>query len=376
MKKLVFLWFVSTAFCAFAQVDDFEAFKMRQQEEMQRMMRADSLGLVNLAIDYNEYCRQEEIAYQQFIEKIKSLWGVDNFAESSVDEWVEYYDDDKARSVVNFKTGKGRVQIVVPAGTSLNDVKTKMDDCMNKMRDSRGKTKDYDTEMKKSEPLLTEPVLKNQIDLRSLHNAQAEAETFQTRNGENKVIYTVSFNLLPNHLKTRATQYSATINKYCLKYNVEPELVYAMIYVESAFNPKAKSSSNAYGLMQIIPKTAGADAAKGLDKPFQIPTENYLYNAENNIEMGVFYIHLLETKYFSKIKDKESRRLCVVASYNCGVGSLSKVLRGDTNISKAVPLINNMNYERFSTELDRKLPSSTSQYVKNVFEKRNLFLKK
>ncbi len=376
MKKLVFLWFVSTAFCAFAQVDDFEAFKMRQQEEMQRMMRADSLGLVNLAIDYNEYCRQEEAAYQQFIDKINSLWGVDNFAESSVDEWVEYYDDDMARSIVNFKTGKGRVQIVVPAGTSSNDVKTKMDDCMNKMRDSRGKTKDYDTEMEKSEPLLTEPVLKNQIDLRSLRNAQAEAETFQTRNGENKVIYTISFNLLPNHLKTRAARYSAVINKYCLKYNVEPELVYAMIYVESAFNPKAKSSSNACGLMQIMPKTAGADAAKGLDKPFQVPTENYLYNGENNIEMGVFYIHLLETKYFSKIKDKESRRLCVVASYNCGVGSLSKALRGDTNISKAVPLINNMNYERFSTELDRKLPSSTSQYVKNVFEKRILFLKK
>jgi hypothetical protein len=46
--------------------------------------------------------------------------------------------------------------------------------------------------------------------------------------------------------------------------------------------------------MQIVPRTAGADCAQSLKKPFSAPTGNYLYEPENNIEMGVHYLYLLK----------------------------------------------------------------------------------
>ena len=48
----------------------------------------------------------------------------------------------------------------------------------------------------------------------------------------------------------------ALIRTLAPSYRLDPELVLAMVAVESNFNPSAKSSKNAQGLMQLIPETA------------------------------------------------------------------------------------------------------------------------
>ena len=70
---------------------------------------------------------------------------------------------------------------------------------------------------------------------------------------------------------------------------VDPQLVAALIYVESKFDPKARSTKGARGLMQIMPETAAwVSAQKGL--AFQVDD---LDRPEVNIPLGVWYLGYL-----------------------------------------------------------------------------------
>src|SRR5690606_39614355 len=71
-----------------------------------------------------------------------------------------------------------------------------------------------------------------------------------------------------------------------------------ILETESAFNPMAKSPIPAFGLMQIVPSSAGQDAtAKLFGKP-KLLAPSYLYNAENNIRVGAAYFNILYYRYF------------------------------------------------------------------------------
>ena len=57
-------------------------------------------------------------------------------------------------------------------------------------------------------------------------------------------------------LMARATQYDSIIEKAALSAAVEPNLLRAVIVVESGFNSRAVSKRGAVGLMQLMPATA------------------------------------------------------------------------------------------------------------------------
>ena len=70
---------------------------------------------------------------------------------------------------------------------------------------------------------------------------------------------------------------------------VDPQLVAALIYVESKFDPKARSTKGARGLIQIMPETASwVGAQKGLS----LKVED-LDRPEVNIPIGVWYLSYL-----------------------------------------------------------------------------------
>ena len=69
----------------------------------------------------------------------------------------------------------------------------------------------------------------------------------------------------------------------------------------------ARSHIPAYGLMQIVPKTAGIDAYQYLYNKKRLLSSSYLYNSENNIEIGSAYLHILYYKY---LKSYTAARHC------------------------------------------------------------------
>jgi soluble lytic murein transglycosylase len=96
---------------------------------------------------------------------------------------------------------------------------------------------------------------------------------------------------------------------------LDPYLVLALARQESLFNPKATSSSNARGLMQLIPSTARKMASQnGID-----PEAIRLYDPAVNVELGTTYLKNL----FEMFHGDEFH---VVAAYNGGENAVMKWL--------------------------------------------------
>lgn len=101
-------------------------------------------------------------------------------------------------------------------------------------------------------------------------------------------------------------KYVNFVGKYSDQYNLEPELVYSIIKVESDFDKNAVSKSNAMGLMQIIPSTASW-IAESLGEQYD---SSNLFDPETNIKYGCYYLNYL----FSKFKSTD----VVICAYNAG----------------------------------------------------------
>jgi membrane-bound lytic murein transglycosylase C len=395
MKKLVVTILLSLCFVAVnAQVEsEFEKFKREQQEQMKAMMQSDSALYKELEKEYQDYVKAEKEAYEKFVKEISAMWGGDNVVESTNKEWVEYSDDGQSRSVVDFEQGEAKIEIIITPEEESSEVKleAKVEEKVKDLIVNKGKTKDYDSSKEKAVPLQETPVLENQVQTPSgevitennvnegvkeiVQEAVIEKKEITGDDGEKRQVVTIKLDLAPNHIKTRAEVYKNEVEKYCLKYDVDPALAYAVMQTESSFNPKAKSHVPAYGLMQIVPSSAGQDCAASLKKDFVKPTANYLYEPENNIEMGVHYLHLLKKRYYTKVTDPRSRDLCIIASYNTGAGNVARALRGDTKISKAIPQINEMSYEELFKYFEKKLLPETQNYIRKVTERMNEFNK-
>lgn len=399
MKRLLTLLLLITGLSCFAQVEsDFEKFKREQQEQLKAMKDSQNDEIKAMIKEYDDYVKAEKEAYNAFVKKMSALWGEDNVTESTQTNWVEYYDDGKTRSDVDFENGEATIEIILDEDTLQESkeeeqsiIENKIENSVKRLLITKGKTKDYDTPMEKAVPLQSEAVLENQVqtpsgkmvteetveeDAKEIAAAMVpEVKTIKGSDGKERKVVTVKLDLVPDHLRTRAEQYKNEVEKYCNMYDLEPALVYAVIQTESAFNPKAKSHVPAYGLMQIVPNSAGKDCAQSLKKPFDKPTANYLYEPNNNIEMGVHYLYLLRKRYFNKVTDTDKSVLCMIASYNTGAGNLARALRGDTNISKAIPKINEMSYKELFSYLEKHLLPETQNYIRRVSSRMDDFNK-
>jgi soluble lytic murein transglycosylase len=89
------------------------------------------------------------------------------------------------------------------------------------------------------------------------------------------------------------------VRQYATHYRVPPELIAALIDVESRWNPRAISDKGAMGLMQLMPATA---LRFGAFDPF---------NAEQNIAAGTRYVTALMWEFHGDLR-------LVAAAYYAG----------------------------------------------------------
>ncbi len=95
---------------------------------------------------------------------------------------------------------------------------------------------------------------------------------------------------------------------------VDPYLALAVMKQESAFNPRAQSSANAMGLMQIIPATGQRQAVQTGLADFQ---PAMLYEPKINISLGINYLAELMRRYKNNL-------VLALAAYNAGESAVDK----------------------------------------------------
>jgi soluble lytic murein transglycosylase len=109
-------------------------------------------------------------------------------------------------------------------------------------------------------------------------------------------------------------RYSEYVRVHARENDLDPALLAAVIYQESKFDPEARSSSGAIGLMQLTPATADGIAIRTGGSRFQTSD---LLNPELNIRYGAWYLANLFRKY-----DGDER--LVLAAYNAGQGNVDR----------------------------------------------------
>jgi hypothetical protein len=90
----------------------------------------------------------------------------------------------------------------------------------------------------------------------------------------------------------KITRWCDLITQYSTKHNLDPDLVAALIWLESGGNELAYSHSGAVGLMQVMPRDGLAASFMCANGPcFQDrPSSDELRNPENNIAFGTRYL--------------------------------------------------------------------------------------
>jgi soluble lytic murein transglycosylase-like protein len=109
----------------------------------------------------------------------------------------------------------------------------------------------------------------------------------------------------PGKSLAKSAQFDSFIDQAARSHAVRPELVRAVIVVESAFNPNAVSNRGAVGLMQLRPATARRYGVANAFDP------------EQNIRAGVHYLRDLMTRYGNNLE-------LTLAAYNAGEDAVDR----------------------------------------------------
>ena len=184
--------------------------------------------------------------------------------------------------------------------------------------------------------------------------------------------YEVTIPMVRQHTMVAAGHYRQAVQASAARYRVSVPLIYAIIETESSFNPLAVSPSKAYGLMQIMQRTAGHDVMMKIHGRNQIPSREYLLVPENNIDMGAAYLSILRDNYLRGISDPLTLEYCAIASYNGGAGNLFRTFSSD--ISKAKARINRMSSKEVYRYIMKHHPrEETRNYLRKVTEKKQRY---
>ncbi|MCL1051038.1 transglycosylase SLT domain-containing protein [Shewanella abyssi] len=205
------------------------------------------------------------------------------------------------------------------------------------------------------------------------HRAQKTAELTEKKIVEYKV------KLPKNGLSSRASAVVDFAQLEAEKWHISSALIMAVIHSESSFDPKATSPIPAYGLMQIVPTTAGYDVNQIVRKISAPMSSGDLYVPGVNVETGAAYLNILDKRYLKSIENDESRLYCMIAAYNTGAGNVAKAFNADgaRNIRKAAKVINKMTPDEVYQHLLHNLPyDETKHYLKKVSSRIELYQNK
>ncbi|MBN2789401.1 MAG: transglycosylase SLT domain-containing protein [Candidatus Delongbacteria bacterium] len=403
MKKSVFLLCIfSFVISVFGQESDLEKYKKMASEDVGKWKqeRDAELDAYKLRVE------KERKEWKEYVNKVRGQWG--EYTGSTPKAWAEYSNDLKALSVVDFENNYVEIATIVDT-----DDKAKSEAQIQKRFEELLAAKEEGTQRKllqgqikfeqdanyvkpkkkvefkepitsvpkKEEKVVTEENQKEFV--KKTVEKKLKKEVILGDDGRARTKYTVTLEMVPNSIQIRAKKYMDLIEKYSKKNDLDPALVMALIHTESAFNPKAFSrrpdgTPMACGLMQIIPSQAGRDAHKALFGKDKIVEPEYLFNPENNLAMGTWYVKWLnnwwnriEKKKHGKASSVIKNEYYTVSSYNQGMGTILN------KAYKPRDLFNKSDEETYEILIsDKSIPKEGRDYLERVHDRKKLYTKK
>jgi membrane-bound lytic murein transglycosylase C len=315
--------------------------------------------------------------------EVSKKWGSDEVLTPSNKRYVKYTQNYKSRAIVEFDAGRVTVETLdqrAPGRSLRNAIVT----TLLTPDDPRA----VDLYSARTVKLSGRPYLYGLVEDRHGHaiDSPARAEAFadellkqpaqvrqvRTAQGKKTVRY-VRIPMVNDYENRQAKRYAPLVDRYARRYSVSKSLVFAVIKTESSFNPFAVSTAPAYGLMQLVPATGGRDAYRRIKGYDHTPSKEYLFIADNNIQLGTAYLGIIDHDYLGAIHNPVSREYCTIAAYNGGAGNVLRVFSPDRD--KAVQVINRLSPAQVYRRLREQHPrAETRRYLVKVLDARREFV--
>ncbi|WP_373072624.1 murein transglycosylase domain-containing protein [Sulfurimonas sp.] len=349
------------------QMRDFQNYKASQEDQ------------------FDTYQKAQMKAFEEYKKEIGVFWEKPKL--STKKSWLSYSEDKKTRSDVDFEKNTIVVETVA---ASEEEAKRNLQTALAKAVTIDTKTLQETDPLEKklakiklpsdmihskvdSKPILSTVVFDKKPTLNAVkkyvnkHTADSKIKVKESNKVQHARVYSVSVQLPDDTMLKRSKLYLNDVEEHAAKRDLPKPLIFAIMHSESSFNPRARSHIPAYGLMQIVPNTAGRDTYKFLYKQDKLVSGSYLYNSKNNIKMGSAYLHILYYRYLKKIKNPDSRLYCTIAAYNTGAGNIAYAFTKKYNMNNAAPIINKLTPEEVYARLLKDLRfDEPKHYLKKV----------
>lgn len=308
---------------------------------------------------------------QAFLKDVTVVWGKDDAQVSNRKRYVKYTNKFKNRAIVDFEKGVLRVETM-----AKSDVAGVLTNAITLSLLTPEDPEKIDLFSDKEIELKGKPFLYQQV-----HDHDGKAIAYQWRANrfatylvknqlkKRKVkwqyVHYLDIPLVTHHQVHRKQKYKPYVDAAAKRYQLSSNLIYAIIETESSFNPFAVSSANAYGLMQVVPATAGRDVYDKVKNKSGQPSKQTLFNPAANIDIGSAYLHLLSNRYLKQIKNQTSRHYSMISAYNGGAGNVFNTF-SSTN-KGAISAINRLSSSSVYQKLTQQHPRSESRrYLEKV----------
>lgn len=314
--------------------------------------------------------------------KAEDKWGKDGAQVPSAKRYVKYLDNYKSRTLVDFEDGSVTVE-TVDQDKPRQSLREAVVVTLLTPRDPRSVDLFSDHPVKLGEEPYLLGLVKDQDDrdIRWEWRAGRFADWLMdhslsertiTRNGKPVTVRSVRIAMVPGHLERSAEKILPLVERQADAYGLDKTLILSIIRVESDFNPFAVSEAGAFGLMQVVPGTAGRDVYQFLHNRPGFPTGAELQDPATNIRYGAAYLHLLVSKYVGPVADPISAEYCAIAAYNGGPGSVLRTFSSDRD--EALSRINAMPPDHVYDTLTEDHPAAeTRRYLQKVVMARREF---
>ena len=371
---------------AFSELDAYNNSAAKMEAEFESMK-------LNQKNEFEQYSESLKKEYSDYTNELSKYWEEPKL--STKKTWVSYSNDKKSRSKVDFEKNEVVIEVIASSPQKAKEkiekrlayVVTKntkevveTDPLQKKIAEISKKSLEIKSVVDEK-PILEKVIFKKKPTKKEVKKytqkvVKKEKIVVKKSNKTAKNVYKITIPLPKNTKLKRSAVYKDNIAKYAQHYKVPIELVFAIMETESNFNPFAKSHIPAFGLMQIVPTSAGRDVYYHLYKKKGMPTASYLYNSKNNIEMGSTYLYILYYRYLRKIKNPTSRLYCTIAAYNTGAGNIAWAFTRKYNINRAVGKINALTPEEVYDHLQANLRfDEPKHYLKRVRKRMPKYVK-
>ncbi len=392
------------------ELKEYEAFLKQYQQEVDQFQKTQ-------LEEWQSYMEQTRKEFDNYVASVQQVWG-DQTKISDKKNWVEYSDDLSRQVQVDYENN----QIIIKdlTGLSQSDFQKQLQSEIGRLLKQTKKTANKDNPLKKNLNKIASPnekaivshidkifnkhadeepeVLSEVKELTGEANVEKQAEKLAemasiesqqvsiiqkpsewmfasalpgslllAKGTTQKKAMVAKINLSEKWTTLRAKKYQAYVDAFSKEWDIEPKLIYSIMYNESSFNPVAISPIPAYGLMQVVPESAGMDVAQRHFSSEVVFSPDFLFEPKNNIAIGVGYLNLLDARYFRKIENPINRMYCVIAAYNTGPGNVARALTNTKKLNLAVAAANKMSADEVYSRLINDLPyDETKNYLRKV----------